>query len=84
MNTRRAMSTAAALVATGVLLTGCGSDEDPPVTTTTSSAASTYDNAHAYAAAEKIDPKRWEHDPNEPLPADTEWATASFIKGYNK
>lgn len=56
MNTRRAMSTAAALVASGYLLSGCGSDEDPAKTATSSSASGTTSSASSSPSTTAANP----------------------------
>lgn len=56
MNTRRAMSTALALVASGVLLTGCGSDPDQPTDTAATSSSSSSTSSTSSSATTPADP----------------------------
>ena len=79
----QALACAAALLT----LAACGGDADGEKTSASSSSTSsepTYDEKYAYSKARKIEPKQRAHDLNEPLPEDTEWATARFINSFNK
>ncbi|WP_415830735.1 hypothetical protein [Janibacter anophelis] len=65
-------------------MAGCGGESEGTDTTTSASSSTTYDDEYAYAEAKKVDAKFQAHDGSKPLPTDTEWATDSFIKGYNE
>ncbi|QNF93333.1 hypothetical protein [Janibacter sp. YB324] len=81
-----AMACAAAVLS----LAACGGDADGEKTSATSpesSAASsepTYDDDYAYAEAKKTMPKLRRHDPNKPIPASADWATANYRRAYNE
>ncbi|SMC53036.1 hypothetical protein [Janibacter indicus] len=78
----QAMACAAALLT----LAACGGDADGEKTSASSSSTSsepTYDDDYAYAEAKKIAPMMRKIAAGKPLPKDTEWATASYIKAYN-
>lgn len=92
MNARRAMSTAAALVASGALLAGCGSEPQEPTGTTTSSASSstssvssepTYDEDHIMTEVAKANTAFREHGLNTKIPKDADWVTDEYRKTYN-
>lgn len=70
------------LCAALLTLAGCGDDASAPPPTS-SSPSTAVDEEQAYAEVKKVDTKFRAHDQDEPLAADTTWASDAFRKQFN-